>query len=450
MHARKLPRTLLTALALAALATSVAIAAPGRGLHRGRHVKNVIVMISDGWGINHIKATNYYEGVSKQVYERFPVRSYMSTYMDGGSYDPAQMWSDFDYAKSGYTDSAAAATAMSCGVKTYDGAIGVDVNGEPVMHMMERAEQLGLATGVVTSVEFSHATPAGFVAHNASRNNYIEIANEMIYDSATDVIMGCGNPDYNNDGVYNPGGQNDKYVGGPATWADVSDGSVLGADADGDGNPDEWHCIFSRAQFQALMSGDAPDRVLGIPHVYQTLQQSRGGDPYADPYDVPLIDSVPTLEEMTVAALNVLDNDEDGLVLMVEGGAVDWASHSNQSGRMIEEQIDFNNAVEAVCEWVRENSNWRETVLIVTGDHECGYLWGPGSDPTFEPIVDCGAGNLPGMEWHSGSHTNQIVPIYARGVAANLLRLAADGSDPVRGRYMDNTDIARLGFFLLR
>ena len=79
---------------------------------------------------------------------------------------------------------------MSTGVKTYDGAIGVDLEGLPLEHALELAEEKGKATGVVTSVEWSHATPAGFVAHNVSRNNYAEIAQEMIYDSAVDVIMG--------------------------------------------------------------------------------------------------------------------------------------------------------------------------------------------------------------------------------------------------------------------
>jgi alkaline phosphatase len=149
---------------------------------------------------------------------------------------------------------------------------------------------------------------------------------------------------------------------------------------------------------------------------------------------------------MTVAALNVLDDDPDGLFLMVEGGAVDWASHANQSGRMIEEQIDFDNAVQAVDDWVRANSNWGETLLIVTGDHECGYLTGPGSDPTWEPIVNNGVGVLPGMEWHSGDHTNSLIVLSAKGDAARLLRPLADESDPMHGRYVDNTEIAQVVF----
>ncbi len=150
---------------------------------------------------------------------------------------------------------------------------------------------------------------------------------------------------------------------------------------------------------------------------------------------------------MTRAALNILDDDPDGLFLMVEGGAVDWASHGNQSGRMIEEQIDFERSVEAVVNWVDENSNWGETLLIVTGDHETGYLTGPGSDPGWEKIVNNGAGNLPGMEWHSDYHTNSLMVVSAKGDAGRSLNQYADERDPVRGRYVDNTEIAKTVFW---
>ena len=116
---------------------------------------------------------------------------------------------------------------------------------------------------------------------------------------------------------------------------------------------------------------------------------------------------------------------------------------------MIEEEIDFNRSVEAVMEWVRKNSNWGETLLIVTGDHEGGYLTGPDSDPHRTEIVDNGRGNLPGMEWHSGNHTNNIIPLFAKGPVADQLKKRADVGDPVRGSYIDNTDIGQLIMALL-
>ena len=134
------------------------------------------------------------------------------------------------------------------------------------------------------------------------------------------------------------------------------------------------------------------------------------------------------------------------MFLMVEGGAIDWASHANYSGRMIEEFVDFENSIDAVMDWVQTNSNWGETLLIVTGDHETGYLTGPGSDPTWEPIVNNGAGILPGMEWHDDYHTNSLIPLFAKGDAGRMFRGYADEYDPVHGKYLDNTELAEVLF----
>ena len=458
----KMPRhAAALSLAMAALipfSGTVAQAAPEKPL-----AKNVIVMISDGAGYNQVDAASYYQygRTGKQIYERFPFRFGMSTYSDGTTknfdplgYDPAEAWADFEYVSHAPTDSASAGTAMATGSKTYDAAIGVGVKGNPLRNIIQSAEDLGKATGVVTSVEFSHATPASFVAHNASRNNYEAIAQEMLLGSSVDVIMGAGHPGFTDSGeASTPSSSSYKYVGGKATWDDLAAGTA-GADANGDGVADPWTLVQSKEQFRALMSGDTADRVVGVAQVATTLQQARGGDGKADPYAVPANSNVPTLAEMTRAALNVLDNDKDGFFLMVEGGAVDWAGHANQSGRVIEEQIDFNRAVEAVAEWVQTTSNWGETVLIVTGDHETGYLTGPASGidgtPVWNPLANNGAGKLPGMEWHSGDHTNSLIPLFAKGDAARLLKRYAVQTDPVRGRYIDNTELGRMLFQIFR
>jgi alkaline phosphatase len=442
-------RGLLIVFLILVIGITPALAAPA-GKPPKPAAKNVIVMIGDGYGFNHHTAASYYEygKAARQVYFRFPFQFAMSTYSYFCDYDPVMAWSDFEYVKSCYTDSAAAATAMATGVKTYDAAIGVDIDEQPVKNALELAEEKGKSTGVVTSVEWTHATPAGFVAHNVDRNNYAEIGQEMVYESAADVVMGAGNPWYDPDGIYLETPNTFKYVGGEETWDDLLAGTA-GGDANGDGVDDPWVLIQSRAEFQALMSGPTPSRVLGTAQVYQTLQQGRSGDGFADPYVVPRTETVPTLTEMSLAALNILDDDPDGLFLMIEGGAIDWAAHSNQSGRMIEEAIEFERAVDAVVDWVQANSNWGETLLIVTADHETGYLTGPGSDPAWNPIVNNGAGNLPGMEWHSPNHTNSLVKLSAKGDAARMFREFVIGSDPVRGRYVNNTNIADVVFWAM-
>jgi alkaline phosphatase len=151
----------------------------------------------------------------------------------------------------------------------------------------------------------------------------------------------------------------------------------------------------------------------------------------------------------------VLDDDPDGFLLMVEGGAVDWASHFNQTGRMIEELIAFTEAVDAVIEWVEGHGGWARTLLVVTADHETGMLWGPGAGTVrdiggFSPITDEGMGVVPGVSWSTIGHTSQLVPLYAIGDAARLFMGHVVHRDPVRGAYIDNTDIAQVIFAAMR
>ena len=422
--------------------------------------KNIILMISDGCGFNQVDATSIYQfGKSgEQIYEKFPVKYAMSTYPAGGTvYDPDAAWKSFQYVLNKPTDSAASATAMATGIKTYNKYIAVDTSNNKIKTILERAEELGKSTGIVTSVLFSHATPACFVAHNISRANYDSIAREMIVDSHLEVLMGCGHP-YFDDNGNRTSDTTFNFVGGKNTWEALEAGQI-GNDADGDAIIDFWKLIQERLDFQTLMSGDTPKRVIGIPKVRATLQQSRAGNVNAALYEVPLIQDVPTLPEMALAAINVLDNDEDGFFLMIEGGAIDWASHGNQPGRMIEEEIDFNKTIEAVVEWVEKNSSWAKTLVIVTGDHETGYLTGPGSGndkdlasggifAVWKPLVNNGKGKLPGMEWHTHGHTNSLIPLYSKGRGSELFNGFADKIDPVRGKYVDNTEVGKLMFKL--
>ncbi|MHB8765269.1 MAG: alkaline phosphatase, partial [Deferrisomatales bacterium] len=232
----RVSRTLVAvtaALGAVSLAAGPALAKPKQALAR-----NVIVMISDGMGYNHLAAGDLYEAgkLGVQPFEKFPFRFGMSTHpgstsstpdcgaADPGPYDPEAAWTDFDYVKANATDSAAAATTMATGVKTYNNAIGKDLCGNDLENAVEKAEALGKATGVVSSVQFSHATPAGFVAHNVSRNDYVGIGREMLLESAADVILGAGHPWFDNSG--RPKASPDyPYVGGQVTWDAVVTGT---------------------------------------------------------------------------------------------------------------------------------------------------------------------------------------------------------------------------------
>ena len=386
----------------------------------------------------------------------FPVRLGVSTYPAGGGYDGAKAWSDFEYVKKGATDSAAAATALATGQKTYNGAIGVvgtEEKPEPAENVLERAEKLGKATGVVTSVPWTHATPAGFTSHVAGRDDTAAIARQILMYSAVDVVMGCGHPMRDDAGKPVTEGNYDEYAGGKELWEAAVAGKA-GADADGDGEADKWTFVDTREAFTALAAGKTPKRVFGVARCATTLEEGRPGDT-EKAWGAPLCGDTPTLAEMTVAAINILDDDPQGFMLMVEGGAVDWAAHSNKAGRMLEEMSAFHDAVSAVVDWADRNGKWGETLLIVTGDHETGYLTGPGSGmvegkEVYNPVAGSGIGNTPSMEWHSKSHTNSLIPLYARGICADMLLKRADETDAVRGAYIDNTEVAQTIFEAMR
>jgi alkaline phosphatase len=263
---------------------------------------------------------------------------------------------------------------------------------------------------------------------------------------------------YDNDGKLLPGKWNkSKYVVDSLFWRQFLEGSgkqvrfnVNGVtktvrDVDGDKIPDPWKVIRDPDEFRTLQKGKTPKRVLGCPKINETIQQSRtmknGENKNSPPYITPFITTVPTLAEMAGGALNVLDNNRKGFFIMIEGGATDWASHSKQKGRLIEEMTGFNDAVNTVVAWVEKNSNWDETLVIVTGDHETGLLWG---EKPFLPLSDNGKGNLPVMNFNSGNHSNSLIPFYAKGAGSKLYRNFADEYDSVRGPFIQNSEVAQL------
>ena len=437
--------------------------------------KNVILMIADGtaWGSWDLASYWQYGVRGRQPYDGFPVRLGMTTYPLNTSetptgdatpmvgYDPAQAWDShpspgggfagYRYLGAAFTDSAAAATAMATGTKTYNSAIDHDNRGRPLPFVTATARSLGKATGVVTSVPFTHATPAAFGAQNASRNHYGEIGRQLVGSGTLDLIMGAGNPLYDANGQprATPAYANETGSGGGfiarSTWDALFDGSA------------GWQLIQTKAEFQGLADGTLPlsgRPLIGVPRVYDTLQANRtttvfGTDP-ANPSGTAFNPAVPSLATMTRGALRYLERDPDGLFLMVEGGAVDWAAHGNATGRVIEELVDFNAAVQVVVDWVQTRSSWSETLLIVLTDHGTGMPMGPDSDSmAFQPIQNNGVGKLPGVRWHTGHHTNEITLLRAIGAGSPGLLERVTGSDPGLqarlgfndGRYLDNTAV---------
>lgn len=463
------------------------------------HAKNVILFITDGcsWGCYDMASHWEFGDKRREAYADFPVKLGMTTYPlnlstrpTGGntpevSYDPAKAWSTnpntgtygtvinqsppptrlpspnyfdgYDYIKRGYTDSAAAGTALATGQKSYNNAISWSndprSSGSPLTPLItDIAKEWGRATGVVSSVPFTHATPAVFGAQNVNRDAYAQIAEQMLRNPNLDLIMGGGDPRYNSNGELRAT-PNERYM----TMTQLN---ALLAGPDGS-NIYNRYFISSKEDFQKLADGTlvpAPGRLIGLAQTGDTLQANRNRP--ADPANVslekgnasgvPFNDNVPSLLTMTQGAIKFLSRDPDGFFLMVEGGAVDWMAHANSTARIIEEQVDFNRSVAWAIEWVETYSSWDETLMIVLTDHGNGMPMGPNSDTIpFQPIEGRGQGVLPGVKWHYDTHTNENTMFFAKGAGADLFYRYVRGTDPGLvtflqhgdGRYIDNTDV---------
>ena len=465
-------------------------------------VKNVIVMIGDGAGFNTLEATRLYlqglppgdprggtggplvmdgQGWTYTAQSVYPLdtrtqpvagqagleQNPITYYSPAANYDlrPVEgttssghlrAFEGYDWNRRTYPDSANTATSMSSGEKTYNNALNVDGSGDPVYTMAELAKALGKSTGVVSTVQMSDATPAAFGgAHNESRTNRTDIAAEMFRAGILDVIAGTGNPDYDDDG--DPRGSPLYEWIGEDLWAELENGTFRFDDGTA------WQLLQDRAEIVAAGTGDpGAARLAMIAEAYTSHQFNRSGaEPSTElPFSVPRLETSPTLTELSRAALNRLNTDEDGLYVTIEAGAVDRAMHANNFGRMIEEYIEFNDAVRFVVDWVDSpdsQATWEDTLLIVTADHD-HLLFGPeGASIPYQPVQpDRNGDGLPEYAWFSNNHSNQIVPLHAYGANAELVRGRADNLDlvhdaqgrAVAGSGRDYTDQAELGDFL--
>lgn len=294
--------------------------------------KYVFLFIGDGMSYPQIQATADYLGVEENGYAdildgptalsfmSFPAAGSATTY-DSSSFAP---------------DSASTATSIATGYKTYSGMINVSedasVTYETIAEQLKG--QLGYKIGIVSSVNLNHATPAAFYAHNESRNNYYDIALEMI-DSEFDYFAGGA--------LKSPTGaekdQEDIY-----TVAETAGYKVIKTDAEA----------------EALTAEDGKAIIIA-----ETLAD---GD--AMSYDNDRVSEL-SLKDYVEKGIEVLDGDE-GFFMMVEGGKIDWAGHANDAASVIADTLALNDAIESAIDFYNQHPD--ETLIIVTGDHETGGL----------------------------------------------------------------------------
>lgn len=233
------------------------------------------------------------------------------------------------------TDSAASATAIACGEKTYNGAVGVDKDGNRLQSCAEAAKAAGRRVGIVTSVTINHATPAGFYAHRANRSMLYEIGLDLVA-SGFDLFMGGGlaNANTKTNGV-------ERYEGDLYAYAEANGYAVL----------------EGREGFESLKkTGPAGGKAWW-----------RSGEE-ALPYAIDERGDTPRLPEITEFALDFLG---DNFFLMVEGGRIDWAGHANEAAASLRDMLELDDAVKVALEFQKTHPG---TLVIVTGDHETGGM----------------------------------------------------------------------------
>lgn len=466
-------------------------------------IKNVIVLINDGGGPTVYDVYRQYKGKApvtsaakfkKTFISTFPLRPDSPTNNTPGTdtqdpstvYDSAKFWDTtqvagqstvsgysaypaafqgYEFSRFAHPDSGNTASALSNGEKTYNNAINVDGSGDPqtaIIDLLDAAQKVGKRTGVVTTVEFSDATPAALGgAHNIARANHAAIAYEMFSKGNLDVIGGVGNPDYDDDG----NARTTPLYGWIAQdlWTDLKAGTNVSGS-----NGYNFQLVQNKSDIDDLANGTAtaPEKLAMIMKSYTSTQFNRSGettnpaDPHTkQPFTDPLKTNVPTQANLTLAALNALGREVNkagkarGFYLMSEAGAVDRAEHANNLGRMVEEMKASDETVQAVIDWVNRadtDANWNNTLLIVTADHD-HLLYGPNGDRIpFQAPKPNGAGTLPSARFFGPNHGVGLVPLFAYGKGADELVALADKTDTYtdgegrtfgHGAYADQTDV---------
>lgn len=379
--------------------------------------RNVILFVGDGMGVSTLTAARIYQGQRAgqdgestwTTMDRLPYAALVKTY----AHD-AQV-----------PDSAPTATALTTGVKTRNGIIGLDQraiendcaasHGREVMTLFEQAEVAGLRTGIVSTASITHATPAAAYAHVASRDwendtaltpearkaGCVDIARQLVewpYGDGLDVVLGGGRAQFM-----------------PSTATDPESPASVGLRADGRDLTGEWltrrtggRYVWNRAQFDAV-AGDGP--LLGL------FQQDHMHFEVDRPLDAA---GEPSLTEMTLKAIDILERGDRGYVLMVEAGRIDHAHHLGMAGRALADTVELDRAIAAVLARVDPE----DTLIIVTADHSHN-LTIAGYPRRGNPILGLVVG-LDGKPTLAGDGKPYTTLSYANGPGA----VAGDRHDP--------------------
>lgn len=306
-----------------------------------QQAKYVFYFIGDGMGVNQVQGTELYRGelegkigITPIWFTQFPYATTATTFS----------------ATNGVTDSAAAGTALATGNKTQNGTIGMkqDLQTE-VSSVAVWAKNKGCRVGVTTSVSVDHATPAAFYAHDPSRGSYYKIGTDL-YKAGFDFYAGSDFIDPNNKD--NKDGNSENLY----TMAEKNGYTI------------------ARGYKDYLKKCKKADKMI----LFQSEKASEK-DRTAIPYAIDRTKDDLTLADITRSAINFLSKDlSKGFFLMVEGGKIDWACHSNDAATAFHEVADMDEAVKVAYEFYSQHPD--ETLIVVTADHETGgFVLGTGA-----------------------------------------------------------------------
>ncbi len=333
--------------------------------------KNIILFIGDGMGFDHVKAGGLYlHGAAGTLrFEAFPTKSQMTTAS----------------ANNAVTDSGASATAMATGQKVNNGVISKQIpgNGADLPTVLEYYKSAGKHTGLVTNADVTDATPAAFGAHAANRNSRAAIAAHYLTQSRPNVVMGAS--------LYfsSVSAMSSGYT------ALTRRAELLALDTENTTFLSGHFRPHSQMEWEAKRSTTAPNE--------------------------------PSLTEMTVSALSVLDNNPNGFFLLVENEGIDVAGHNETNADpnrrlmyLVTEMESFSNAVQAAMDWAAGRD---DTLIIVTSDHETGNLnvSATSNEPGVVPSTSAAT-------FGSTVHTARAVPVYAWGVSAERAAAVTDNT----------------------
>ncbi|MFK7978592.1 MAG: alkaline phosphatase [Saprospiraceae bacterium] len=312
--------------------------------------KNIILMIGDGMGLGQITAGMYANGNTLNL-EKFPIVGLQKTY----SYNNL------------ITDSAASATAIACGVKTYNAAIGVNKDTVPVQSILEEASLKGLKTGLVATSTIVHATPAAFISHQPMRSMYEYIAADFL-KTDIDLFIGGGYK------YFNEQRKNEQSLLPKL----IKKGFTVSSITKEDLSEIKLSTVKKLAYFTA---NDSP------------IPEAMGRD---------------YLPQASIISANFLNRfKKQGFFLMIEGSQIDWGGHANDTKYIISEVKDFDKAIGKMLAFAKKD---KETLVIVTADHETG---GFAINPKSSMDSIRGA-------FTNSYHTGTMVPVFAYGPGSEL------------------------------